>query len=82
MAGDNLPRFTFPAIVGRPVIRAEEAAIEEGELKVTEPPFIVFGCPLFAMARLTLPCSRRRFCVASGHHDWRRSCRPASRLGD
>ena len=33
-AGDNIPRCTFPAIVGRPVIRAEEASIDDGTLKV------------------------------------------------
>jgi len=32
-ASDNLPRFTFPSIVGRPILRAEEA-IGDVELKV------------------------------------------------
>lgn len=32
-AGDNLPRFQFPSIVGRPVLRAEEEAIGDVELK-------------------------------------------------
>ena len=33
-ASDNLPRFTFPSIVGRPILRAEEEAIGDVELKV------------------------------------------------
>lgn len=33
-AADNLPRFIFPSIVGRPVLRAEEEAIGDVELKV------------------------------------------------
>lgn len=32
-AGDNLPRFSFPSIVGRPVLRAEEEAIGDIEIK-------------------------------------------------
>lgn len=32
-AADNLPRFSFPSIVGRPVLRAEEEAIGDIELK-------------------------------------------------
>lgn len=34
-ASDNLPRFTFPSIVGRPILRAEEEAIGDVELKVS-----------------------------------------------
>ena len=30
-AGDNLPRWSFPSIVGRPVLRAEEVAIDDAE---------------------------------------------------
>jgi actin-related protein 2 len=33
-ASDNLPRFTFPSMVGRPVLRAEEDVIGDIELKV------------------------------------------------
>ncbi len=33
-AADNLPRFTYPSIVGRPVLRAEEEAIGDVQLKV------------------------------------------------
>ena len=32
-AADNLPRFQFPSIVGRPMLRAEEEALGELELK-------------------------------------------------
>jgi actin-related protein 2 len=32
-AGDNLPRYQFPSIVGRPMLRAEEEAIGDIELK-------------------------------------------------
>ena len=31
MAGDNLPRYTFPSMVGRPMLRAEEGAIGDGD---------------------------------------------------
>ncbi len=33
-AADNLPRFVFPSIVGRPMLRAEEDIIGDIELKV------------------------------------------------
>lgn len=79
MAGDNIPRFTFPAIVGRPVIRAEEAAIDEGDLKVRPPtsPCRVHVGVHVRMRRVCLrpyvrrarnpPLSRAH----TGHYDWR-----------
>ncbi len=33
-AADNLPRFHFPSIVGRPMLRAEEDVIGDVEIKV------------------------------------------------
>lgn len=35
-AGDNLPRFSFPSIIGRPVLRAEEEDIGDITLKVRQ----------------------------------------------
>jgi actin-related protein 2 len=35
-ASDNLPRFVFPSMVGRPVLRAEEDIDGDVELKVGE----------------------------------------------
>jgi hypothetical protein len=44
-AADNLPRWTFPSIVGRPVLRAEEEAIGDVELKVRRGGSALFGRP-------------------------------------
>lgn len=33
-AGDNIPKYVFPAIVGRPALRAEEADFGDIEVKV------------------------------------------------
>lgn len=35
-AGDNIPKFTFPSMVGRPTLRAEEDVIGDVELKVRQ----------------------------------------------
>lgn len=32
-AGDNLPRYMFPSMVGRPMLRAEEGVLEDVDLK-------------------------------------------------
>lgn len=36
-AGDNIPKYVFPALVGRPALRAEE--VEFGDLEVKVLPY-------------------------------------------
>ena len=63
-AADNLPRYIFPSIVGRPVLRAEEEAIGDVELKVRGnaplQPRVGEGCARVLRARALhiLRCSR------------------------
>ena len=38
-AGENFPRYIFPSMVGRPIIRAEEAVAQGIQIKVCETVF-------------------------------------------
>ena len=52
-AGENFPRHMFPSMVGRPTLRAEEAAIGNIELKdigmVRRPNIIVTNINLYGV---------------------------------
>jgi hypothetical protein len=83
-AGDNMPRHSFPSMVGRPTLRAEEDLLDTSILKVRPE----LACLFSSVSALHILTSLSPFTfhfarpLTSGFDGWRRSSQQQASIRD